>query len=228
MTHRKIHWRKYILSFLITLTVFITAILLSNHFNSIKMERVRSIENTLATNILSLETQFDLFEAQSCQTIQDNPILSDEINSLAHRLDYMEANMGTDNSEVISLKKQYSLLEIKDLLLMQKIAKKCHTTPTFILYFYANDGTCNMCARQGRILTKIADEHPEVRIYAFDYKLDISALQTLIRLHKIENTLPALVINGKTYHGFMTRTELADILPEVSATSTATSSRKEE
>ena len=214
-------YKKYILSFLITSAIFATAVFASNYFSNQKIESIRNIENTLSTNILSLETQFDLLETQSCETILNNPILSDEINNIAKRLSYMENSLGTNNYEVVSLKKQYSLLEIKDFLLMQKVSKKCGISPTFVLYFYANDGNCKKCDRQGKILTAIADEHPELRVYSFDYRLELSALRTLIAVHKVKDELPALIIDNKAHNGFMTLSEIAQILPEVeNATST--------
>jgi len=55
-------WKKYVIVFLITLFIFATAFYLSSNLNDKKLEEIRKIEDTIAIDILSLETQFDLFE----------------------------------------------------------------------------------------------------------------------------------------------------------------------
>jgi hypothetical protein len=54
--------------------------------------------------------------------------------------------------------------------------------------------------------------------------LDLSALKTLISLNKISAPLPALIIDGKVYSGFMPTEDIEKIvkplLPKVTATST--------
>ncbi|MEZ4114276.1 MAG: hypothetical protein R3B65_02425 [Candidatus Paceibacterota bacterium] len=39
----------------------------------------------------------------------------------------------------------------------------------------------------------------------FDYFLDVSAIGALKSIYKIDENLPALIINGKTYKGFKTK-----------------------
>ena len=181
------------------------------------------MEESISIDLLSTETQFELLGNLSCNTINSNPILSSELDSLAQRLAFTENNLGTDNPEVIRLKKQYSLLEIKDYLLMQKIADKCQIYPVFVLYFYSNAGDCEECARMGEVLTYMSDVYPDLRVYAFDYNLDLSALQTLISLRKVQGALPALVINDRTpIYGFQTFDQMQELIPELSTLATTT------
>lgn len=222
-------WIKYILAFLITGIIFSTAIIANNFFNDKRVAQIRSIEEGISIDILSLETQFDLLQEQSCRNISDTPILSRELDSLANKLSFAEAQLGADNPEVISLKRHYSLLEIKDLLLMQKVADKCGLKPTFLLYFYSNEkGACTDCTRQGYVLTELARQYPSLRIYSFDYNLDLSAVSTLIALKNIPNELPALVIHDAVYGGFKTVNEVEELLPELAdiTTSSATSTQE--
>ncbi len=210
---RKIDIKKYILSFIITVAIFATAFLLSDYTNEKRVQEMRKIESNIAINILSIETQFDLFEEVSCDVI-DNSILSKEKNSLAKRLSFMEERLGVDNPEVIRLKKYYSLLQIKDYLLMKKIGKKCDQDSTFILYLYSNRGDCKDCEREGYVLTYLREQYPDLQIYAFDYNLDVSAIKSLASLYNIENKLPAMVINDELYYGFKSKEEVEELLPE--------------
>ena len=124
---------------------------------------------------------------------------------------------------MVQLKEQYTLLQIKDYLLMQKIAEKCALDPVFILYFYSNEGDCGDCVRAGHVLTHLRELYPELRVYAFDYHLDIGALRTLVALNDIEPNLPALVIDEDVHYGFYRREEIEDLLPVLKELETATS-----
>lgn len=219
-------WFRVIAAFLITGFIFTSAFLASNYFNDKRTEEVRAIENRISTDILSLETQFDLLEQLSCEDIETNPVLTRELSELGSRLDYMENTRGSDDPEVLQLKKSYSLLLIKDSILMSRVSGECNSKPLSLFYFYSNSGDCTDCRKQGYVLTALQQEYPQLRVYAFDYNLDLPALRTLIAISRVENTLPALTIGKKTVYGFQSREDIETLLPELalSATNTATSS----
>ncbi len=135
----------------------------------------------------------------------------------------MEENLGTDNKEVVRLKRYYSLLQVKDYLLMQKLDEQCSFDPISIIYFYSNEeGECEDCRKEGHVLTYLREQYPQLRIYAFDYNLDLSALKTLIAVYKVQDNLPAIIIDGKVHYGFKDLEEMNKIMPEL-ATLNATS-----
>jgi len=209
---------------MITGAIFFSAVFLSGYLNGKKMEELKNIEDKISMNILASETQFALLSDSSCRNI-NNSMLSQELNSLAAKLAYMESSLGTEDAEVERLKKYYSLLQIKDYLLLKKVGEKCDFPPVFILYFYSNKGDCPDCQKAGYALTYLRREYPRLRIYSFDYNLDLSTVKTLIAMYGIKNDLPAIVLNGKVYYGFKGREEMEDLFPELrgigkSATST--------
>ncbi len=212
--------RKYIFAFLITALIFGTAIYASNRLGNKKLAEVRDIEDKLALDILSSETQFALLEETLCKDI-GNTYLSKEVGNLADRLSYAESENPKDDPNVINLKRYYSLLEIKDYLLMKKITEKCGTKPTFILYFYSNEGDCEECTKTGYVLTALHEKYPDIRIYSFDYNLDLEAIKTLISIYKVENTLPAVIINEVPYYGYRSLEELEDTVPAIKLLETA-------
>lgn len=222
----QIDWNKYLFAFAITAAIFATAIFASSYFNDQRVAEVQNIADKISIDILALETQFDLLEDLSCEAISDNPSLSSELNSLERRLSFTEGQLGSDSEEVLSLKRSYSLLQIKDYLLMKRISEKCKLDSIFIFYFYSNEGDCDDCTREGHVLTYLREQYPKLRVYSFDYNLDLSALQTLISIYKIENTLPAIVIDNETRYGFQGVGDLEALLPiedlrdEETATST--------
>ena len=211
---RIIDWNKYLFAFVITAAIFATAIFASTYFDNKRIAEVQAIEDKIAVDILALETQFDLLEDLSCEAISENSVLSSELNSLERRLAFTEGQLGTDNAEVERLKRSYSLLQIKDYLLMKRVSEKCNLDPIFIFYFYSNAGDCDECTRAGHVLTHLREQYPKLRVYSFDYNLDLSALQTLITVNNIEgNTLPAIVINDEVKYGFQSVEALEEVLP---------------
>src|ERR1035437_4886909 len=220
-----INRKKYLVVFLLTCLIFFTAFSISTFLNGKKMDEIKNTEDKISIDILSNETQYELLQQSSCADIRAGSLLSDELSALADKLSYAEAQEGIQSADVKTLKQYYSLLEIKDFLLVQQIYKKCNTTPSTILYFYSNKGDCPECTKQGYVLTQLRQDHPTLRVYNFDYDLNDNAVNTLISLYKIKPTeLPALVMNGKTYTGFKQIDDIKKILPELVATSTSTSS----
>lgn len=220
--------RSYVVAFLITALLFATALYASEYFNSRRVADIQTTQDNISIDILSLETQFDLLAEHSCQDISENSVLSSEIQPLAQRLSYLEGQQSVDKQEVLRLKRYYSLLEIKDYLLMQQVAQKCALKPVFILYFYSNAGDCEDCEAQGYALTGLSEKYPPLRVYSFDYNLGLSALQTLIDIHDVKDELPALVINGKTYYGLHTMEDIEKILPQLATLKAATSTQEKE
>ena len=219
-------WKKYIFVLLITVAIFATSLYASNYFNNRRINELRDIEDKISTDILSLETQFDLLEEVSCEDFKDTPVLTPELNALAARLNYTEDQLGSNNDEVVRLKRIYSLLLIKDSLLSKRIATECKTNPVSIMYFYSNKGDCEDCKKQGYVLTELQQRYPSLRIYAFDYNLDLSAIDSMKTIYKIESSLPSLVIEDKTYTGFKSVEDLEKLLPDtlkVASTTVATS-----
>ncbi len=206
--------KKYIFAFVITALIFGTAIVVSRSFSNRKLAEVRDIENRLALEILASETQFSLLEETQCKDV-GKTFLAKELGSLSERLAYTETQSGFDSAEVENLKRYYSLLQIKDYILLKRITEKCGTKPTFILYFYSNQGDCEECERTGYVLTALHEKYPDMRIYSFDFNLDLEAIRTLVSIYNIENNLPALVINNDPYYGFRTVEELEKQVPAI-------------
>lgn len=215
-------WGNYAVAFLITSLIFATALYASNYFNNQRIADIRATQDDISTQILSTETQFDLLEQHSCSDVAENTVLPSSMTSLGSELSYLESQ-GGNLAEIQRLKGMYSLLEIKDYLIMQQLAARCGLKPVFILYFYSNKGDCPQCEAQGEILTQLSETYPQLRVYSFDYNLPVGALQTLISLNDVGAQLPALVINRKVHYGFQSTANIQKILPQLKTLQTASS-----
>ena len=212
----------YAVAFFITAAIFGTAFFASNFLSNRRIVDIQVDQDTMSTDILSLETQFDLLQEHSCDGITENTVLPTSLRSLADKLSYMEAHASNNDPDVTRLKRLYSLLEIKDYLLMTRIAAKCKLRPVFVLYFYSNKGDCSDCEKQGYALTALATKYPQVRIYSFDYDLDVGALKTLIATTPIKRSLPALYMQGDTYYGFENVTDIDKAIPQLAKMASST------
>lgn len=216
LTHMKqehFDYKKYIFAFIVTTALFLTAFSLSNFFGNKKVKQLQSIENNISLDILSNETQYDLLGEVSCKNVDDS-ILSKEINTLAEKLTYAESEQGGSNEQVQHLKKYYSLLQIKDFLLSKRLAEKCGKESVFVIYLYGKESECPDCRNQASVLDILRKTYPDLRVYAFDYNLDLSAIKTLLSIYKVKGQLPALVIDGEVQYGYKSREQMAELLPQ--------------
>lgn len=233
------NWKRYIYTFIITLIIFSFSLWLSNRFNDQKINTLRDIGSQISLDILSAETRFSLLQKTSCEHIIDQPGsaigFNAELQDLASRIKFMENQLGYTNPDVVALKKNYALLQIKDYLLNKEYHDRCKQNVVSILYFHNID--CKECSNQSIILDKIISDYPEIRVYYFDLTTNTPALATLASVFKVVNT-PSIVINDKVYSGFQDLTKVESYIPEIkqwkkdrlkaasSTTTTSTSSKK--
>lgn len=208
-----VNWKKYIIVFFITAFIFVVAGWVSATLTNRKVASLQMIQNKIATDILSSETQYSLLSELSCQEVGEGN-LSQELTNLADRISYSERNL-SNNDEVTELRKYYTLLEIKDFLLAKRISERCGKKIATILYFYTTAENCSDCVKQGYALTALREKYPSLRVYSFDYGLELSAVTALKSVYNIDDrNLPAMIINGKLVTGFKAIEEIEKQFPE--------------
>ena len=200
--------RNALIALAITIALAATVAYAVDYLNRARITELSAIEDQISIDTLSLDTQFSLLEAAPCDSVASSTTLTSELSDLGSRLSYAENQLGTDDPQVVRLKAQYSLLEIRDYLITKQLAAACGTKPVTVLYFYSNAGDCSDCDRAGYALSYLRNTYPSLRVYSFDYNLDLGALKTLIAVMKVKDSLPAFVVNGKHSYGF---TSLADL-----------------
>jgi hypothetical protein len=211
--NNNVDWKKYLIVLLLTVGLFVSASYLSNYFANQKINQLKTIQDQIAIDILSSETQFSLLSELSCKNISDS-VFSNELGELGSKLEWSQANLGMTD-EVSYLKKYYSLLQIKDYLLAKKISARCGVKSAFILYFYTTAANCSLCEQEGIVLSSLRALYPELRVYSFDYSTDLSAVTSMLQIYKIKDTvLPALVIDDNVLTGFHGVDELSSIVQD--------------
>lgn len=225
--HMSLAARNALLALLITLAILATIIYTINRLDRERLRELDALQSQLATDTLSLETQFSLLEEAPCEDLSVGTELTQEVSSLGDRLGAAESRLGSTNAEVLRLKKQYTLLQIRDYLLTKRLAETCNFEPVIALYFYSNEeGACESCDRASYALSYLHQTYPALRVYSFDYNLDLGALRTLITVEKVNEEFPAFVINGKRSYGFTELEEFQKLFPKgLFATSTATTTK---
>lgn len=217
--------RNALIALAITVAIVGTIFYAVNYLDQQRVTELNAIEDQLATDTLSIETQFALLEEAPCESFTEDTILSQELSGLGDRLAFTEERLGTTDPEVLRLKERYTLLQIRDYLLTKRISEACDLDPVIALYFYSNAGDCTECDRAGYALSYLRQTYPALRVYSFDYHLDLAALKTFIAVEKIEERFPVFVIEGKRSYGFASLEELEQKFPkklfESAATSTA-------
>lgn len=217
--------RNALIALAVTIVVVGTVIYAVNYLDQRRVAELSSIQEQLATDTLSVETQFALLEEAPCEAITEGNTLSATLADLGARLVFAEERLGATDPQVLELKKQYTLLEIRDYLLMKRLARVCHADSPVALYFYSNvPGSCVDCDRASYALSYLHETYPKLRVYSFDYNLDLGALKTLIAVEKISPEFPAFVIEGKRSYGFTSLDILEKEFPKGALVATTTAS----
>lgn len=195
--------RNAIWALIITVLILGTVLYAVNYLNQNRVAQISELQSKLTTDTLSVETQYALLAEAPCEYLTENNTLSQEVSDLGNRLSVAEQQLGTDNAQVLELKKQYTLLQIRDYLLTKRLSTTCKVDPTVVLYFYSNKANaCEKCDQAAYNLSYLHETNPMLRVYSFDYDLDLGALKTLIAVEKVKPEFPAFVIEGKTMYGF--------------------------
>lgn len=219
--------KKPLVVFLLTAGLFTVAFLASQYVYSVRTRTVNDIESNINRQILESEIQFQLLSDAACDDPDTPNIMLDEINSLAKKLENLEAQRSDKDPEVISLKKNYTLLLVKNYLLLRDRASRCGEQYATVIYFYSTKDACPDCEKTGLVLSDLRREYDRVHVYAIDYNLGLPAIETLKSIYKIDDSkLPALVINRRPYYGFKSKEDVIKLFPDgtilktVKATST--------
>jgi len=192
--------KKYLITLLVTILVFFIAWQISSLVTRKKVNSIENAQNEIAIGIMENEHQLSLTDKELCSPNAFQG-LGDQISDIAGKIAFAEEEYA-EREEVIELKKQYTILQVKDFLINKQKTSRCGTPLSTILFFYETKEKCTDCIKQGYVLDAIRATYPEVRVYAFDYTLPLSTIDALKASYGVEGALPVLVIDGKTFYGF--------------------------
>lgn len=203
--------KKYLITLFVTTLLFFIAWQVSGVFTKRKVLTIEDAQNRIETTILENEYQLLLPDEVLCARDDTLKTLGDQIGDMAEKIAFAE-EQSAQKETILELKKQYTLLQVKDFLINRQRATRCQYTLSTILFFYETREKCPDCIKQGYVLDAIRATYPEIRVYSFDYALELSTIEALKASYSIEGVLPALVIDSKTVYGFQSLETLHRLL----------------
>ena len=205
MVERELSKKRYFLAFIFTSAVFIIGLLLGLLLTSLKFDFIDQYQQDFRTDILTFDVQDMLLQEYICKF--DVNQLDDEFGVMSEQVSVLEDKLGKYDEDVLRMKEYYSLLEIRHMLLVEKLKNYCDYDYDIILFFYSNEeDECVDCEMQGYLLGYIKQKYDNVFIYSFDINIDNNALELLKKRYNV-NTL-TLVINDEINYGFIEKEEI--------------------
>ncbi|MCL4406298.1 MAG: thioredoxin family protein [Patescibacteria group bacterium] len=212
-TRRQLSLFKFAAAFAISFTIFIAGFALSNRLSQSRLQDLQNDINSLQSEYSSLEmlTLMDKTSNVSCEMYEEQIVnFANETDTFGQKLELVASRLPEQNAEVVNMKTNYWLMEIRDFFTLKQIATKCNKKYTTVLYFF--DRTCEDCGYEGEMLRQVKQEYPEIMIYSFDVSnKDISLIKILSQIYNIKNT-PTLIIGDKKIEKEISRQELNSIL----------------
>jgi len=193
---RKINWSKIILAFLIASFIFSFGLLVGYLSKQIVESSTITIEDTLRNEFVNIETLGLLESKYPCDSFVLDKA-SEKLEYLGQLISLLETKKGKENSDVLELKKLYSVLEVRHMLLTEERNSKCGANYTTILFFYSNNKDCEKSAEKvSFILTYLRNKYNFVRIYSFDLNLNSDISGAMKSYYNIDSCY-GVVINDQ-------------------------------
>ncbi len=201
---------KYIAIIVVVFFVFVVGILLGKILTEMNLSSYTNTAAFLKLQTLSLSLQQDLISKNICD-IDVFKITRDRAR-LGAKVEELEKSLGKTNPQTIALKAEYSLISIRQWLLVKDVKEKCGQDVNIILFFYSNTNNLQDSELQGYVLDYLHRKYPEkIVTYSLDSDLEEPTIGTLMELYNITQ-IPSIVINEKLYSGFHNREVLEPLI----------------
>ncbi len=213
MVKREIKGR-YLIAFLLTASVFVLGIFLGIIISDFKTSKIYGYERDLMTNFLTQDLESDLLISHPCDFVNSS-FVSQELFGVGDRLSALEKDLGKTNEQVLSLKKYYMVLQVKDYLFFKNFNEKCSGKFILNLFFYSNDHKiCEKCEDQGFVLSYARAKNDKLRTYSFDVDLDTPIIKYLMSRYNV-TAVPAVIFNDKVYNEFINTQKAEKIIEDL-------------
>ncbi|MDO8460456.1 MAG: hypothetical protein Q7S74_05070 [Nanoarchaeota archaeon] len=215
---RKVNLNIFMMAVVLAALLFLSGILVGDYLAYKKLDEIKTSQKVIGS-------LFDLFILKTANINKQNVSYCDlkwedvwkekvEIGEILSRL---ETRLGKNDEKVMEQKDTYNKIQIKILNITEETKAHCDYNWNIILFFYTNNkndprGDYQLSEQQGYVLDTIYNVHNEkVRIFTFDMSSKNNITDYLTGTYNI-SSLPHLVINGKSYGGFMNRNEIEKAL----------------
>jgi len=219
MVTRKISTKRHVLAIILAVLIFVTGVTLGAFVNKERVDDLQQKSDLSRMDFDSLQVQYlfltSVFEKEkNCKAAET--ILEENVNSLevlgSKLSNYISEQVLTNEEGFISLKREYTLAELRYLLFAKQFKESCDSDNVIILYFYSNED-CDSCETQGVILSYLKGKFKDKLL---NFALDINFVQepmiTILKNTYDINETPTLIINDEKYEGFYSQEELIQII----------------
>ncbi|MBT4334738.1 thioredoxin family protein [archaeon] len=207
VVERKITKKYYFMAFIMTTLIFSVSFLLGWQINNITYADSFDQLSDIKTGLLRYDLQYKMLGEYPCKFIQTGLLVNNEFEETRLKINRLEKELGNQDSRVLHLKEYYSLLQLSDWIYYRDINEQCSNKYDIILYFYSNDiDSCPSCEQQGFVLDYVYATNEDIRVYSFDYDLDLIELDMLKEMYSI-NSIPSVVVNGNRMIGSFSEKE---------------------
>lgn len=203
------------MAFIISLFLFSAGIVIGSFLTKSVTDSLQTELSVLRSKTTELELLF-LFNSSISPRLcgfysQQAASFDKETSDFGAKLDFLERKRGRSDAEVVSLKKEFSLMQLQDYLFVSKFNEACPKQKfDSLLFFYTNEN-CSECTRQGLIGPELKSQHSNLMIYAFDVDLGSPAVNALREIYGVKS-YPSIVVNGVLFENYRSPQEISSLL----------------
>jgi hypothetical protein len=191
--------------------IFLLGIFLGNYFVQEKISAINEMQDSVRLEVMSMELQNQLFQERPCS----DPMipLEGKLEEITSKITSTENRLGKDNTQVLEIKKYYSLIEINHYLLMKSRKDKCNSDYSLVLFFYSNKNNVLESEKQGYVLDNLKGKYTsdKIKVYSFDRDLDLDIIKTIVSFYNITD-VPTTIIDEKKLEGFHDKEEVEELI----------------
>jgi len=211
MENRPLYGKRIFIAFIIATILFAAGFLIGYAVSYSKYQSISNSQENIRYNLLSLDLEKELLSS-SC-TLFDPFSFAEELDNNGRLLDILEQRFGKFDSRVLDQKKDYSMLGIQHLLLVNQYNKQCKGNITTLLFFYSNDKDyASEAERIGTVLSTIKQQDNNIMVYSFDFSLDSQLLRMFKARYNVTKPNIIIVNENKTIENLNGITELENAL----------------
>lgn len=216
MVNRELSIRRYATAFIFTCLIFVIGIFVGNFFSDDRVDYLKDLAYKQQLDYRSLELQslyISSFEISNESCLAFKKVLERSLEDVASAQSKVEMYMKQENDKRYGdIKREYSMAQIRYLLLDKKLREICDFDTVPLLYFYS-DKECPDCNPQGTILTYLKEKiQNKLLIFSLDVDFADEPLIDLFELRYNVTEVPSILINDTLHEGIILK---EDILKEI-------------
>ena len=206
--------KRYVIAFLITIGFFIIGIFIGFQLSNTRISYLQESATQQRLDFDSLQVQYlyagKLTEQGNCNAIEAT--LNTNILNLIktqERLEQYEKESTTQLNAFRTLKREYTLAELRYWLLVRDTQDICHRDAITVVYFYTDDKNCPECRTEGFILTYLKKLFEDrLLVFSLDAELTEEPLVSLLIQSYNVTTYPSIIVNDELLEGFQNKDQV--------------------